>query len=238
MKQIRDTTSEEIYRQTNFKFLMMRIRSKISFQAFKKRQIVNEHILRKILTSYQLLVNSGSTPPIAPYTYNLYRDYEQMLNNYFQNPIIDLKRFAQNPIIVQRRADIRLVQEIKRMGYESINDMTPEQQEEARKISYFCPDYDPRDEANDCLKCPEKTKEYYDNFWRKMNLGKNSKCADMFYGTTVDDMYMYDQRSSRVMVNYKHNKTVLEARLLKVMFMLGVGNITDVFYIKTLLKKK
>jgi len=40
------------------------------------------------------------------------------------------------------------------------------------------------------------------------------------------------------MVNYKHNKTVLEARLLKVMFMLGVGNITDVFYIKTLLKKK
>ena len=124
------------------------------------------------------------------------------------------------------------------MGYESINDMTPEQQEEARKISYFRPAYDPSDEADDCIKCPDKTEEYYNNFWRKMNIGNNSKCPDMFYGTLVEDMNMYDQRSSRVMVNYKHNKNVLDAKLLKVKFMLGVGNITDVFYIKTLLKKK
>jgi len=86
--------------------------------------------------------------------------------------------------------------------------------------------------------CPEKTEEYYENFWRKMSIGINTKCPDMFYETKVDDMNMYDQRSSRVMVHYKHNKNVLDAKLLKVKFMLGVGNITDVFYIKTLLKKK
>ena len=40
------------------------------------------------------------------------------------------------------------------------------------------------------------------------------------------------------MIYYKHDKNVLNAKLLKVKFMLGVGNITDVFYIKTLLKKK
>jgi len=71
-----------------------------------------------------------------------------------------------------------------------------------------------------------------------MNLGGNSKCPDIYYETKVDDMNMYDQRSSRVMINYKYDKNVLDAKLLKVKFMLGVGNITDVFYIKTLIKKK
>jgi len=79
---------------------MMRIRAKISFQAFKKRNVINEHFLRKILNSYLMLVNSGSIPPIAPYTYGMYREYDTMLENHYQNPIIDLKKFALNPIII------------------------------------------------------------------------------------------------------------------------------------------
>lgn len=73
---------------------MTRIRAKISFSAFKKRCIINEHFLKKILNSYLMLVNSGSIPPIAPYTYKLYSEYDHMLENYYQNPIIDLKKFA------------------------------------------------------------------------------------------------------------------------------------------------
>ena len=47
-----------------------------------------------------MLVNSGSIPPIAPYTYGMYREYDTMLENHYQNPIIDLKKFALNPIII------------------------------------------------------------------------------------------------------------------------------------------
>jgi len=40
------------------------------------------------------------------------------------------------------------------------------------------------------------------------------------------------------MMRYKWNRKILEARLLKIMFMLGIGNLTDVLYIRAILKKK
>jgi len=49
---------------------------------------------------------------------------------------------------------------------------------------------------------------------------------------------MYDQRSKIAILMYKYNMKLLEAKLLKVKFLLGVGELPDVFFIKAVLKKR
>ena len=45
-EQIRKDKQKEIYRQTMFKFSLMRVRAKISYYAFQKRRTINEHIIQ------------------------------------------------------------------------------------------------------------------------------------------------------------------------------------------------
>ena len=49
---------------------------------------------------------------------------------------------------------------------------------------------------------------------------------------------MYDQRSKIAILQYKYNLKLLEAKLLKVKFLLGVGELPDIFFIKAVLKKR
>lgn len=51
-------------------------------------------------------------------------------------------------------------------------------------------------------------------------------------------MDMYDQRSRRVQVRYKFDKRRVVNKLDKCKFMLGIGDLGDIFYIKCVLKKK
>lgn len=48
---------------------------------------------------------------------------------------------------------------------------------------------------------------------------------------------MYDQRSVRSKLRYRIQRKQIEEELLKVKFMMGIGGLSDVFYIKCLLKK-
>lgn len=50
-----------------FKYKMIRFRQKISYYAFKKRRIVNEYIMSRILKSYNHLVYTKQITHAAPY---------------------------------------------------------------------------------------------------------------------------------------------------------------------------
>lgn len=70
-----------------------------------------------------------------------------------------------------------------------------------------------------------------------------SKCQDIYLQTMIEKdkktmINMYEQRSYRVMLKYKYNKKVLENKINKIMFVLGVGQLVDIFYIKAILLKK
>ena len=49
---------------------------------------------------------------------------------------------------------------------------------------------------------------------------------------------MYDQRSKKTMLQYKYKQKTMDKRLLKIKFLLSVGQLTDVLFIKATLKKK
>lgn len=65
---IKEDMAKEIYRQTMFKYLLMRVRCKMAYHAYQKRMTVNELIINQIYSSYKTLTKSGSIQPIAPYS--------------------------------------------------------------------------------------------------------------------------------------------------------------------------
>lgn len=70
-----------------------------------------------------------------------------------------------------------------------------------------------------------------------------SKCIDIYLRTQIEKdkktmLNLYEQRSYRVMLKYKYKRRKLENRLNKIRFMLGIGELTDIFYIKAVLLKK
>jgi len=62
-----------------------------------------------------------------------------------------------------------------------------------------------------------------------MNIFDNKTCYEIYYNTKVGGKYMYDQRSKIAILQYKHNSKLMESKLLKVKFLLGVGELPDVF---------
>lgn len=86
--------TNELYRQAGFKFTLKRIRSKISYYAFKNRMVVSEYMMHTILKSYNELVRSDAVTPISIYSDALLMDFDRMLDDYQTNAIKDLKVLA------------------------------------------------------------------------------------------------------------------------------------------------
>lgn len=66
--QIREQKKRIVYRKTAFKYIVMRVRCKISYHAFVKKVSINELIISQIYASYLELSESGSIPRIANYS--------------------------------------------------------------------------------------------------------------------------------------------------------------------------
>jgi len=65
-----------------------------------------------------------------------------------------------------------------------------------------------------------------------------TKCQDIYKTVVLDGHPMYEQRSERVMINYKYKEKTLVHSLTKCKLMLILGDLHDVFYIKATLRKK
>lgn len=129
-QKIRDKNTKEIYRQTGFKFTLKRIRSKISYHAFKNRMVVSEYMMHIILKSYNELVRSGSIEPIQYYSKDLLVRFDRMLDDYQTNTIDDLRELAQYDQIRERKSKMRMMRELKNRGVKSLDELPEEEQKE------------------------------------------------------------------------------------------------------------
>ena len=59
---IRQTNEHDVFRKTHFKYLVMRVRAKISFTALEKRQTVVQLIVETINRVYYHLMEKGGLP--------------------------------------------------------------------------------------------------------------------------------------------------------------------------------
>jgi predicted short-subunit dehydrogenase-like oxidoreductase (DUF2520 family) len=90
---------KEIYRQTYFKYLLMRVRSKISYHAFRKQMTVNEFIISQIARSYKVLTEGLEIPVSAPYTFYTWNLFEEILDAPMAKTIDGLMELAHDPVI-------------------------------------------------------------------------------------------------------------------------------------------
>ena len=63
---IKQKNEHEIFRTVKFKYLIMRVRAKISFMAFEKRMTVVEFFVHTIQKCYRHLMASGAIPMMDP----------------------------------------------------------------------------------------------------------------------------------------------------------------------------
>jgi len=126
--------AKEIYRQTMFKYLLMRVRSKIAYHAFQKRMTINELIISQIYSSYKTLTRSGSIQPIAPYGKRLMRDFDQLIDSPNALSLNSLLELARDPCVQKRKGDIYKRKELARLGVSSMSDLPREEQIKLREL--------------------------------------------------------------------------------------------------------
>ena len=78
--QIREQKKRIVYHKTAFKYIVMRVRCKISYHAFVKKMSINELIISQIYASYLELSESGSIPKIANYSAACLQRFDEELS--------------------------------------------------------------------------------------------------------------------------------------------------------------
>lgn len=117
-----------------FKYLLMRVRSKIAYHAFQKRMTINELIISQIYSSYKTLTRSGSIQPIAPYSKRLMRDFDQLIDSPNALSLNSLLELARDPCVQKRKGDIYKRKELARLGVSSMGELPREEQIKLREL--------------------------------------------------------------------------------------------------------
>lgn len=78
----------------------------------------------------------------------------------------------------------------------------------------------------------EKLEENVEQWSKAFGCADKDRCEDLMEHVVVDDLNMYENRSARVKFRNKFNRKIIEGRLNNIKFMLGCGELIDVFFIK------
>ena len=85
--------------------------------------------------------------------------------------------------------------------------------------------------------CDNHTKHNVNKFSKGFGLFEYSRCHDLFQNVKVNGKHMYVPRDAATQLRNKFNRRVLNEEFIKLKFILGVGGLNDIFFIKTILEK-
>lgn len=94
---------QQVYRQTLYKYKLIRIRTKIGFHAMQKRVSVNELIIQRILKSYILLSKSNSIDQVADYSDQCYAQFQSILDGDISTIIMKMIEHNRDPVVRSRK---------------------------------------------------------------------------------------------------------------------------------------
>lgn len=86
--------------------------------------------------------------------------------------------------------------------------------------------------------CSDHQKHNVNKLEGGFGLFERTNCADLFENVKIGNRPLYPSRNAGTKLRFKFNTRVLDEELIKVRFVMAVGGLNDVFYIKTILKKK
>lgn len=119
--EIRRKHLSQIYRQTFFKYRLMRIRIKIGFHAYQSRQTINEMIISQILASYEELTYVGLIQPVANYSQKSMETFNDILTGDVSQCINKLIALNHDPVVLQRKHMLYKKKELRILGFDHID---------------------------------------------------------------------------------------------------------------------
>ena len=84
---------EEMRRKTIIKYNLMKVRSKISFQAFRNKETVVELILKQISKSYKKMCKTGCIEPTMHYPKEVKEIVEKIMEGNYSGTVYHLMEY-------------------------------------------------------------------------------------------------------------------------------------------------
>lgn len=220
-----------------FRYRLMKVRSKISYHAFRNNMTINELMLTQILKSFEELKESRSIPRYPEYSSQLVDDMANAIGADMSSCIMAMFEINKNPQIRQRKNILYRGREMQALGYRNVDDMPPKLRKGFERLiseNLFHATWSPTRPVGS----PEGIASY-------ASLGDGvaglfldkGKCENVFEYTTVDGMSMYEKRSAVFKLKNKFDRQVIDAQLSNVKFMLNCGELVDIFFIQSSLKR-
>ena len=261
---IRLQHAAEIYAKTAKKYRVLRIRSKIAYAAFQQRETVNELLIGTILSSYEALTTSGSIPPVGYYSRACMRQFQTILDGDIGTCVKRLVTHNRDPEVRKRKFQLYKAKELKLLGLRSIEELTDARLKSGleallqKNVSVLLQKaVASRENSPDRAKphghghghehagtkgelddCSDHQKHNVNKLEGGFGLFERTNCADLFENVKIGNRPLYPSRNAGTKLRFKFNTRVLDEELIKVRFVMAVGGLNDVFYIKTILKKK
>ena len=85
--------------------------------------------------------------------------------------------------------------------------------------------------------CKDHTQHNVNKLSKAFGLFEYSRCHDIFQNVRINGKPMYQPRDVATQLRQKYNRRVLNEEILKIKFILGVGGLNDILFIKAVLKK-
>lgn len=170
---------------------------------------------------------------------------------------------AHDDVIKKRKEQLYKFKEMKLLGIRSMDELNPAHRRGLQLLYYknlgetqitYDKDLDSDEETMKEIQEKIETRELVQtgrSYNKKdianylFNFVDKSKCSDMYLRTKIDmdkkglnKINMYEQRSYRVLLKYKFKRKAIENRINKIQFLIGAGELVDVFYLRAVLLKK
>lgn len=119
--QIKQTCEHKLFRKVYLKYIIMRVRSKISYIAFIKRMTIPELIIKAIQNSHKAFIESGGIPrPSEEETQLHMRVYDDLDNEKLEGFIRSIVQFNL-PRVIHKIKDPVILKRIQKPVFENMN---------------------------------------------------------------------------------------------------------------------
>ena len=81
----------------------MKIRAKISYHAFTKKDTVQEHIVKQIMKSYTQLTKCGAIQPVMEHSEKVESMIKQMLDGNIKHVLLHLVEYNTDSVVIARK---------------------------------------------------------------------------------------------------------------------------------------
>lgn len=221
----------ELFRKVILKYTIMRVRSKISYQAFARKMTICEMFCQTILYCCGKMILTESIDDPWIYPKETVDSFDKMMRSSCTNIFRKCQTINQCAVMRKRR------QAFDRGSSASQVNKPPKNLRYSNEEK-FPPAFFYEFNRKVMAKTSENiVKDYIRDRFGKLLIFDRTRCIEMFADVIVDDEAMYPPRSVKGSTAFKLRRQMLAEMVSKLNLVVGMRMVRDIFFVKVLLMK-